>query len=403
MQHPNPYAAIAPYISRLPHDPAQRFNAMSETYGRLMHGARSSPNKPMFSEMSLHDMPIMEQFHAFNPYVHDDPLVHEAREEALRLQRQEPSPLPVPDPLNVLITGRKGTGKTLVVTGMGAWWDLKTAYRNEVIKPERPQRVMSNYTIKPVQDRGWLAIDVPVYLDGEITREVENIAACDPDHPIIVAKFRPDWARDTFFLIDEIADVTSNLRATAAETRLFGEDLRQHRKQGREYIAATQFIHQMSRGQVAIQFDLLVRLRVNPLIKKHQKLYGIDEPIPDWMDYVIMDYFDFFSNVVDREKKYRSGIDWTMGADWRKRLWGITKAYPLYDTDNIIPPIWATPEQKERMKMGGIRYKQRLEREREGHGTEPAFDHTNVGDWQDAFGNERHDERPMITPEEGME
>ena len=104
-----------------------------------------------------------------------------------------------------------------------------------------------------------------------------------------------------------------------------------------------------------------------------------------------------------RDRKYRGGVDWTMPPDWRKRMWRITHAYSEYDTDNIVAPIWATDEQKERMREANQRYKMRLEAFREGHGSEPEFDHTSTGDWYDASGNERKDERRMVTPEEGWE
>lgn len=349
-----------PQQPKLPRNPLLRRVAMKERYGRSFIGARKNAMKP--AERSY--LSIGSKL--FNPMLHSDDFVQEAAQEWQALV-----PKPNSAPLNTLITGRRGEGKTLTLTYMMEWWAANLAKIE--LAPGIHQRVITNYHVDGVAEAGPLALVPPIAdigegvevsrgeheTDEEWAAQMEPVMPCNVENPMIIAKSWPVWCYDSKLGIDEVADLVNHLRAGGTEARLMSGFMRQQRHFGIEMTAATQFIHQIPKSTVALQFDLFVRLRSN--LKRpgqegfywdaEKKAYGI----------VVMRFYDFFSNVWNCDRKYQGRhLDWSMPCDWETEITGISSMFGRYDTTQIVPPSWAKPEQKAKMMAGQAEYKARL-------------------------------------------
>ena len=306
---------------------------MRNRYGRLMLGARSHPRGGANYAWDLRDLPRSTTF-TTNPMLPDDEYLHEARAEEAKFGMMER-----PDPLNYILLGRRGTGKTLLLSIIG---DIFTrVFASTTIDGTRQQRTMSNFWIRTVQDQGEIAWEYQTH-EIELNKKTEivedrglpqvRVMPCDPEHSVRIPARRPKWAYDNMFLIDEIADIVSNLRPNAKESRTLGEFLRQQRKYGMEICAATQFIWQVSKGTAAVQFDIFTKLRYD---RKAQTIK--------------MSCYDFWSNKLDRMWKYTSGLDWSQPPDWERTIHNVDQAFGMYNTDQIIPPVWSSNMERARM------------------------------------------------------
>ena len=342
------------FVNALPQNPFQRRLEMMSRYGRTFIGARERPNKPYYDtfDTRLHQIePITGQRKSgLHPFLPTEPLVQEAAAEANYLHAQD-----FMDPINVLISGRKGTFKS-VVTGWLETWFCR-AFGATTIDGERQQRVLSNYYVKEVQEAGPIAEEQkyefdpqtgefrPQYSGGEPM--MTSVNPCDIEHPAKIAKLRPIWGYDTLIGIDELSSHVSTMRATGREVRMFNQFLSQQRKSSQEIISNTQFIHLIPPSSIACYFDLFVRLKAYPDYFDKDGNRGL----------VLIKWYDFFSNQLDREWKYRDGkLNWFAPPDWIRAVKGVLNFAPQINTRQIIPPTSATPAERAAILAAQERY-----------------------------------------------
>ena len=350
-----------PQQPALPRNPFQRRVALVNRYGRSFIGARRNGMlPPERSHLSVGSK-------LFNPILHSDDFVQEVAQEWQALQTKGHS-----SPLNVLITGRRGEGKTVTLTFMLEWWAARLAEIE--FAPGIHQRVITNYHVEGVANAGPLARVAPTAdiaggvevsrsdeTDEEWEAQLEEVLPCHIDNPMRMAKEWPEWGYNSKLGIDEVADITNHLRAGGTEARQMSGFMRQQRHMGIEMYAATQFIHQIPKSTVALQFDLFVRLNSNFKRPGEEGFYW--DPEKKAHGIVVMRFYDFFSNIWNCEKKYNGRyLDWTMPCDWETEITGISSMFGRYDTTQIVPPSWVDKAQKARMLAGHAAYQERVER-----------------------------------------
>lgn len=231
-------------------------------------------------------------------------------------------PIERPQPVNFILTGTRGTHKSAVTAAIGHTYCTKFEQRKHIKPRGQRQRVISNYYIKSVMDVGPVAFERQNV--GRAHEHLVPIHPVDIDHPITIPAQRPAWSNDCEIMIDEFADYASNLRSTAREARDFGAWGRQIRKQGTEMWVNTQFFEQLPGGSVGVQLDVFARLEYSK---------GRNE-----VDVMCWDWWGQFTKSNKHRRKGMNFID--LNYDWAFTISNISAVYPLYNTDQVIPPAW---------------------------------------------------------------
>lgn len=233
-------------------------------------------------------------------------------------------------PVNLLLYGRKGCGKSLTTTALTKFMDLAFQWTAKKYGTLR-RRVISNYYLKFAVDAGPIAEELLEVEDPKTyERRVERVPVEPCSDQIVdeMATF-PPWGRHKLVGIDEAADIFSSLRATSRHVRDWGAVLRQQRKMHSEYIMNTQFPDQIAYGQVGRAIDLLC--------------YMTNLNLSQGDGSVDILVFDYHYQWTEAWGKYGSRLPEPWQYDWTVTVTGLLKAADDYNTDEYILPVWMDP------------------------------------------------------------
>ena len=275
------------------------------------------------------------------PYEPQDEFLAEQRESEIYNLNNNWKVNDMPQPVNFLLTGTRGTGKSLATSAIGKVYADKFEKRRHLKPDGQRQRVLSNYWHRSADNAGPVAFKrIPVQnpATGRMDLEtLEPVPPCHIDHPVTIPAERPQWSNNAIVLIDEFADYASNLRATAREARDFGAWGRQMRKQGTEIFCNTQFLNQIPGGTVGVQMDIFGRLDYD------RSADEITVQCYDW-------YGQFYAESGQQNQKH--GMDFVSKRyDWAFTICGISKLFnpKEYDTNQVIPAVWLPEDERKRI------------------------------------------------------
>lgn len=234
-------------------------------------------------------------------------------------------------PIVVLLTGRRGQGKTL----SAVWWAKMQMDRWKAHGIRR--KVLSNIWIDFVEAQG------PIAYDHD---EKRDIMPCDPYLVDRLVNYYPKWAYDCLIILDEAQGYFSNRRSLTLINENFGQFLTQLRKRHCDIIMTTQFPQRIDTKAVLLQTDIFIICERftsrREIVKQENGRYGWGRYIPGGAVHTRHYYFDFWGQ-------------WT--GDFSRKEWppqiGKEDVYPppaalnlqrlfnRYTTDEIVAPIWA--------------------------------------------------------------
>ena len=193
-------------------------------------------------------------------------------------------------PIVVMLYGRRGAGKTATMTALGAWFQQH--YKNT----GTPVHIAANYKV-----------DFARYCSPYLIDELGDF---------------PEWGQRLIVLIDEISTYTASERATSRATLDIGIFLTQVRKRDVEIIFCTQFPQEISR-RVLRQVDIFIEVEQYNW-NKDSKLY-------------CHDYWGQWTGGWSRKPWPPTKEE----ADWELDVYNVDKIWNLYNTKEVIAPVWS--------------------------------------------------------------
>jgi|24BtaG_2_1085350.scaffolds.fasta_scaffold00169_9 hypothetical protein len=215
------------------------------------------------------------------------------------------------EPLTIMLAGRRGYGKTLSMTAVGAFF--KAAYERHNVDV----KIAANYNttvategLRPDGDR-WAS---PYLLED-------------------LMEF-PIWADELLVLVDEAATAFPRRRSNARINLDFSTFLQMIRKRNIELIFTTQFPGMLD-DQLLINIDLYCMVNAWP---KPGTAPFTNVTVAIW------DWHGQFSGRFTRPRIPPDGPP-----TWRRTLYNVHTAYGLYNTKEVIGRLWGTGQQREAM------------------------------------------------------
>lgn len=202
-----------------------------------------------------------------------------------------------PRPLVLMMTGRRGSGKSEATTA------LAYAYRQACLGHHAQPRILSNYLLSFAWRQSPFLVE-----------ELEQ---------------RPSWGHDALVLIDEIADAVNSMRSNARLNVDFGAWLRQIRKLHNSVICGTQF-PQDADNKLLRQVDIFVRCHHYEFRAKNG----------EWVAAVQMKMYDWWGQWtgLDYRKEWPPPEDeW----DWLRTIYNTQGVWKCFDTDEEFAPLWS--------------------------------------------------------------
>jgi hypothetical protein len=226
------------------------------------------------------------------------PLVIQQAEEILRTTFPEDlRPSAHSSPIGMMFMGRRGAGKTLTMSAIANF--MRLSYINS----NSPMRIVANYHV--------------------------NFATCYPDLVDQLNEY-PSWGRNLLACLDEIAAYFPGRRSLAGANVDFSTFLQQIRKRYIEIMMTTQF-PQMLDQQLLMQIDLFVDVEYHRrgCIQFQNHRHCVDLYIHDW-------WGQWTGN------NYRKPFPpWRGEADWVKTIHNIGGTFKLYNSQEVVAPLWS--------------------------------------------------------------
>ena len=201
-------------------------------------------------------------------------------------------------PIIAMFWGRRGQGKTLSMTTLGAMMlhrYLRAGVKSSAANPNG-HKICANYHVSFADFYNPMLVDMLVDF--------------------------PPWAHDMTVMIDEILAYFPNRRSLARGNLNFGTFLQQIRKRHIELLFTTQFPQNMDKIMVE-QVDLFIRPE---LFNRGNSVRLI---IHDW-------WGQFTGNMIS--KKWPPIHE---PPDWIIPVHGIKNVYGAYPTDEVVAPMWS--------------------------------------------------------------
>ncbi len=201
-------------------------------------------------------------------------------------------------PITVIFMGRRGTGKSLSMTAVARY--MQHAYRYA----RSPMRVVANY----------------------------QLTFATRTSPILVDELNefPTWGRNLLVCLDEIAAYFPGRRSLARSNVDFSTFLQQIRKRHIEIMMTTQF-PQMIDNQMLMQLDLFIE------VDYHRRGCSQYEGHRHCIDLYCHDWWGQWTGNNTRKPfpPYRGDCDWV------KTLHNVGGTFGLYNTEEVVAPIWS--------------------------------------------------------------
>ena len=216
-------------------------------------------------------------------------------------------------PIVILLTGRRGSGKTLGLTAIMRYQQRRN------IAAGYPCRVLANYHVA-FADRS----------DAYILDELMNY---------------PEWARNIILGIDEIGSCFPNRRSLASINLLFLQFVGQIRKRATEIAATTRFAVVVDQ-QHAMEIDLFLRCHAFYVTdgSGHVKQDVMGRPIQG-IDFDIWDYWGQWTDDV-RRKYWPPNLE---PVDETRTIINVQTMWDCYSTDEVIVPMWLRDDQRRKI------------------------------------------------------
>ena len=201
-------------------------------------------------------------------------------------------------PLSIMFMGRRGAGKSLSMTAIAKF--MNDAYRVK----RSPMRVVTNYHV-----------NFAIYSSPILVDELNEF---------------PSWGRQLLVCLDEIAAYFPGRRSLARTNVDFSTFLQQIRKRRIEFMMTTQF-PQMLDNQLLMQIDLFID------VDYHRWGCGHFAGHRHCVDLYIHDWWGQWTGRNFRKPfpPYRDDNDWMM------TLHKIGSVFQMYDTEEVVAPIWS--------------------------------------------------------------
>ena len=201
-------------------------------------------------------------------------------------------------PIVVFLMGRRDAGKTLTMSTLARIAQLR------YLRARKPFKIFSNYYLKFAEGYSPHIID-----------EIMNF---------------PPWARDMYLCIDEIQTAATSRRAMSGTNVALSTFLTMIRKRRIELVFTTQF-PQVIDPQILLQVDLFIECERSP-DGSSVTLY-----IHDWWG----------QYTGENWRKPWPPMRWE--ADWVRGIGGTDKMFGLYNTEQVIAPMFIDQYARERM------------------------------------------------------
>ena len=231
-------------------------------------------------------------------------------------------------PIVLLLTGRRGAGKTLAETAILRYQQRRNRELNHLC------RVCTNYHVT-FADKA-----TPTILDELMTF--------------------PAWARNIELGIDEIGSCFPNRRALAGINVMFLQYVGQIRKRATEIIASTRFAIVVD-VQHAMEIDLFVRCRAFWITNQSGQVLKDESGRPrQGIDFDIWDYWGQWTDDV-RRKYWPPNLE---PVDEMRTIYNTQTMWGCYSTDEVVAPLWLENEQRQKVlanEWEELRFKEEAE------------------------------------------
>ena len=208
------------------------------------------------------------------------------------------------EPITVMLAGRRGHGKTSVMTAIGQLFSW--AYAQHGVKVN----IAANYNTD---------IATPGFASPDILYDIMEY---------------PEWADDMLVLIDEVATAFPRRRSTARINLDFSTFMQQIRKRNTELIFTTQFPGMLD-DQLLINIDLYCQVNMWPK--------GGTAPFTN-VTIAIWDWHGQWNGKFSRPRIPPDGPPSNMIT-----FYNVHKIFGHYNTNEVIAPMWSRAAQRDKI------------------------------------------------------